>query len=249
MQEKPGLGSSFLSFGLAILAILTLRWLLIEPYVIPSGSMIPTLLIHDHILVNKMAYGVRVPFTDRWIWKRSGPQRGEVVVFRFHESEGFSRSEYFMIKRVVAIGGDEVEYTSEGEILINGEALSRKPLPSPGEGQEPYYPATPHDLGGPFSAFRLYEEDLGLGPYRVMYIEQSFRWGDQPYKVPEGHIFLMGDSRDNSKDSRSWGSWPEDKLLGRALFVWLSCEETLPFLPFLCNPAKLRWNRFFHGIE
>ncbi len=249
-ENRQSLASSFLSFALAILAILTLRWLLVEPYVIPSGSMIPTLLIHDHILVNKLAYGVRVPFTDRWLLKRDSPKRGEVVVFRFKEPYAPNSSEYFMIKRVIGIGGDKVEYSSDGELIINGEPVPRTALPSPENGdQAPYYPATPADLGGPFDVFRFYEETLDAGSYRVMFMKQSYRWSDRPFIVPDGHLFLMGDSRDNSKDSRAWGSWPEDKLLGRAMFVWLSCEETLPFLPFLCHPLKLRWNRFFHGIE
>ena len=121
---KPKVGNSFSSFVGAILAILAFRWLLFEPFVIPSGSMIPTLLIHDHILVSKSAYGVRVPFTKMWIADFGGPKRGDVVVFKSLEGS------YFMIKRVVGLARrhdrDAGRRAREGQRpAVRGEAASR----------------------------------------------------------------------------------------------------------------------------
>src|ERR1700733_4635559 len=99
-KGKAKFGEGFGSFSMAVLAILAFRWALFEPYVIPSGSMIPTLLIHDHILVNKAAYGLRLPFSDSWLFRDSDPKRGDIVVFRSVDDAG-----YFMIKRVVGLPG------------------------------------------------------------------------------------------------------------------------------------------------
>src|SRR4030095_11152058 len=109
MKKKDTFGEGLGSFLLAVLAILAFRWLLFEPYVIPSGSMIPTLLIHDHILVNKLAYAIRVPFQDTTLVKISEHKSGDIVVFRSVEDNG-----YFMIKRVVGLPGDTLEVDPEG---------------------------------------------------------------------------------------------------------------------------------------
>lgn len=244
--RKARMGEGFGSFMFAVTAILCFRWLLFEPYVIPSGSMIPTLLIHDHILVNKLAYGIRVPFSKKWIVETSDPKRGDIVVFRGVDSE------MFMIKRVVGLPGDKIEISSDGFITVNGERLPVKPIPnvnSDPKSQEPYYSVSELDLSGSYSDFDFFEEDLKGLQHRMILTKNAGRYFDHPFIVPEREYFCMGDNRDNSKDSRYWGSLPRENLLGRALFVWLSCESTLPFLPFLCNPAKLRWGRFFHSLQ
>ncbi|NJM10246.1 MAG: signal peptidase I [Bdellovibrionaceae bacterium] len=112
-KKKAKFGEGLGSFLLAVTAILAFRWMLFEPYVIPSGSMIPTLLIHDHILVSKFSYGVRIPFTKKWLFKSSDPKRGDIVVFRSVEDNG-----YFMIKRVVGLPGDKIEVDSEGYLKL-----------------------------------------------------------------------------------------------------------------------------------
>ncbi|MCB0410943.1 MAG: signal peptidase I [Bdellovibrionales bacterium] len=245
-EKKPKFGESFTSFLGAVLLILSIRWLLFEPYVIPSGSMIPTLLIQDHILVNKLAYGVRLPFTKKWIWHRDSPKRGEIIVFRSTGPE----EEYFMIKRIIGVPGDSLEVKEGGQLVINGEPVPRDPIEvnstSPQTG---YYKVTEQDLGGAFEMFNFYEESLGKAKFRVMQIKDAFRYGQDRFVIPENHVFMMGDNRDNSKDSRFWGPLPEENILGRATYVWLSCEETLSIAPFLCNPMTLRWKRFFHEIK
>src|ERR1700729_3545582 len=123
-KGKAKFGEGLGSFLLAVAAILAFRWALFEPYVIPSGSMIPTLLIHDHILVSKFAYGLRIPFTKVWMFRGEEPKRGDIVVFRSVEDSG-----YFMIKRVVGLPGDQVEIEPEGYVKINGEKLEVQHLP------------------------------------------------------------------------------------------------------------------------
>lgn len=244
--KKAKFGDGLGSFVLAVLAILAFRWLLFEPYVIPSGSMIPTLLIHDHILVSKSAYGVRIPFSKKWLFRNNDPKRGDIVVFRSVEDTG-----YFMIKRVVGLPGDKIEVDAEGFLLVNSEKVALKPLnvTEDPKSQEPYYKVKESDLGGSFSDFDFYEENLQGVNHRSILTKGAVRFTDRPVTVGENEYFCMGDNRDNSKDSRYWGALPRENLLGKALFVWLSCDETLPFLPFLCNPLKLRWSRFFHVLN
>jgi len=245
-QEKAKFGDGLFSFVGAILAILAFRWLLFEPFVIPSGSMIPTLLVHDHILVNKMAYGIRWPFSKEWIVKFHGPKRGDIVVFRAVNED------YFMIKRVIGLPGDEIQMKEDGQLIINGKEVPRHPLQVEAdkpESQKPYYAVDAKDLEGSFEFFDFYEEKLGDVTHRLIHFRGNPRTWSEPFKVPEHQYFMMGDNRDNSKDSRFWGGMPEENLMGKALFVWLSCQDTLPVLTVICNPLEIRWKRFFHGLE
>lgn len=246
VSKKASFGNSTASFVLAILAVLSVRWLFFEPYVIPSGSMLPTLLINDHILVNKMAFGIRVPFTKKWLWQFNHPKRGDIIVFRSVDDDG-----YFMIKRVVGVPGDTLEYSETGQLTLNGEAVPHVALPNQGEpgAQKPFYETTAEDLGHDFNNLDFFKETIGEKTFRSLLIKDFFRWKVPALKIPEGKYFMMGDNRDNSKDSRYWGELPEENILGRAVFVWLSCEKTLPVVSFLCNPLTIRWSRFFHGIE
>lgn len=236
--------SSFGSFAVAVIAILSVRWMLVEPYVIPSGSMIPTLLIHDHILVNKLAYGIRIPFTSKWITEFSSPKRGDIIVFRSVGDDG-----YFMIKRVIGVEGDKIEMTDQGQLKINGELVPRELIADAQNNQQGYYKVDEADIGGEFSNFEIYNETYAGKTYRTMLMPIGFRGADTVYTVPKDHLFMMGDNRDNSADSRKWGPLPKENVLGKAMFVWLSCQDTLPFAPFLCNPLELRWRRFFQGIH
>jgi signal peptidase I len=244
-KQKGSFFKSFISFVGAVSLLLAIRWMLIEPYVIPSGSMIPTLLIHDHILVNKAAYGVRKPFSKEWIRWFGRPERGDIVVFRSLESDN-----HFMIKRVVGLPGDEIKYSANGELIVNGNPLPRDLLEGQNNAENGYYAVNEIDLERPIENFSFYEEGEGK-KYRTILRSEALRleWDDEPYKVPEGQLFVMGDNRDNSRDSRTWGALPEENLLGKAMFVWLSCDSTLSFAPFLCNPLRLRWRRFFHSIQ
>lgn len=243
---KANFGESTISFVGAILAVLAVRWLLFEPYVIPSGSMIPTLLVHDHILVNKLAYGIRLPFTKQWLVKFNEPKRGDIVVFRSVEEDG-----KFMIKRVIGVPGDTVEFTDAGQLIVNNEPVPHESMGDPlvAAKAEPFYPVSSEDTGFELANLEFFKDKIGDKTFRSLLIKEAFRWRLPPVKIGEGKLFMMGDNRDNSKDSRAWGELPEENVLGKALFVWLSCEQTAPVVTFLCNPLTVRWKRFFHGIN
>ncbi len=237
------------SFLLAILIALFVRWAFVEPYVIPSGSMLPSLLVNDHIFVNKIIYGVRVPFSEKWLLRFNGPHRGEVVVFKYPSD----KSTYF-IKRVVGVPGDKVFYEN-GNLYVNDELVQKSP---PHERKEDFNWLRDKDfmlVDGPggLEKYRHWEETLGEHTYSTLLRDDTPFVSYGPYEVPEGHYFMMGDNRDNSQDSRLWlpdkRFVPESHLMGRAWMVWLSCEETIKAFKFLCSPATIRWSRWFHPIH
>ena len=233
------------SLALAVLIALFIRWLFLEAYVIPSGSMLPSLLINDHIFVNKLVYGIRVPFSEKWLVKLSQPKTGEVIVFKYPRDMST-----FFIKRIVGQAGDKIYYEN-GTLFINDQPMQK--LPPPQENDFAWLRNADFQRDGMswegLDNYTLFMEDLKGLPHNVL-----LRNGENPEKfgpvvVPPDHLFVMGDNRNNSLDSRSWGFVPMENILGRAMFVWLSCEETLPVVNFLCNPFTVRWLRFFHSVE
>lgn len=236
------------SFVIAIGVALGIRWAVMEAYVIPSGSMLPSLLIHDHIFVNKMVYGIRAPFSENWLVEFKKPEPGEIIVFKYPPDKST-----FFIKRVVGIAGDKIEYR-DGKIYRNGEVVELKD-PSP-ENAEEFARLSDEDFrreGNPSDSkgnYVHYTENLNGHSHSVL-LNRSFGQHTEPrtWEVPQGMLFVMGDNRDNSHDSRKWEYLPESYVLGRAMFVWLSCERTAPVVSFLCNPATIRWGRFFHQVK
>ncbi len=203
-----------------IVVVFLLRSFLFEPFKIPSGSMIPTLLINDLILVNKFHYGVRLPVINTKIFDLNSPQRGDVMVFRYPPKPSLD-----YIKRVVGVPGDEVAYLNK-KLTINGKPLSKTALPDFFDEDSMRYA-------------KQFEEVTGTKHYRLLNDEDrpAFIPGtdDFPFKqncnyssegvvckVPEGHYFMMGDNRDNSLDSRYWGFVPEKNIVGKAFFVWMN---------------------------
>lgn len=249
------------SYALAIFLALTIRWALMEAYVIPSGSMLPSLLIRDHIFVNKFVYGLRVPFSESWLVKFRLPKRGEVIVFKNPEEKST-----FYIKRVIGLPGDTVAF-KEGRIYLNDEKVELVAVGEATGGTTPNEAPTVKDKGNhawlrdkdfqdgnPMDTVADYEhwmEKMGSVDHDVLLRKGQYMsepaWG--PVTVPPNSLFVMGDNRNRSRDSRAWGFVPEENILGRAMFVWLSCEETFTYVPFLCNPTTVRWGRFFHWVE
>lgn len=202
--QQPILVEYARSFFPVLFVVLVLRSFLFEPFRIPSGSMIPTLLVGDYILVNKFAYGVRLPVVHTKILDTGSPKRGEVAVFRFPNDPSLD-----YIKRIVGVPGDTVAYRDK-RLFINGEAVEVS-------GGEPYVsPETDAVVAG---ATR-YEETLGEATHDILVFDQGFA-ADGVAEVPEGHYFVMGDNRDRSNDSRFWGVVPEENLVGKARFIWM----------------------------
>ena len=212
------------SFFPVILLVFCLRSFVVEPFKIPSGSMIPTLEIGDLILVNKFHYGVRLPVINKKIIANHDPKRGDVMVFRFPRDTSVD-----YIKRVVGLPGDEVSFRSQ-RLYINGQQVAMEPLPPPGFYDETtvrYYPEFKEKLGDvehrilvDLNAPRLFGAE---GAYAFPFRENC-RYSAEGVtcKVPEGHYFMMGDNRDNSEDSRFWGFVPDENIVGKAFFVWMN---------------------------
>ncbi len=186
-----------------VLIVLVLRSFVAEPFRIPSGSMLPTLEIGDFILVNKFTYGLRLPVWNTKFISISSPHRGDVIVFRYPENPSID-----YIKRVVGVPGDEISYQNK-IVYVNGRPSSVLP-----EGQYP----TPENL-----QFDRFNEDLAGVKHSIL-TYQGAPSIDFAVTVPAGKYFVMGDNRDNSKDSRYWGFMPEENLVGKAIFVWMNWQ-------------------------
>jgi signal peptidase I len=199
--------------SLAFLFALTLKTFLVEPFHIPSASMFPTLHVGDHIFVNKIIYGLRVPFVDTALfagWR--APRRGEVIVFR-HDAD----TDY--IKRVVAIPGDVVEVTAD-EITLNGARLYHEYLGAQ-EWQE--LDAMTNTLETRHG--NRFREQNGESFYEVLYDDPPYIMPSRRFVVPPGEYMVLGDNRDHSFDSLDWGFVPREKILGRAMFVLGSLDR------------------------
>lgn len=210
------------SFFPVILLVFLLRSFLVEPFKIPSGSMIPTLLVGDFILVNKFDYGIRLPIINQKIISVGEPARGDVMVFRYPKDPSVD-----YIKRVVGLPGDTVTYRDK-RLTING-----KPVPEKADGEYSYVEA-----GLNYATTQRYIETLGrhvhsiilqpdLPTYLPGQVEDFPHRGNCTYRsdgftcvVPPGNYFMMGDNRDRSNDSRYWGFVPERNIIGKAFMIW-----------------------------
>ncbi|MFZ5482051.1 MAG: signal peptidase I [Myxococcota bacterium] len=228
------------SWGPALLIVLVIRSILIEPFQIPSGSMVPTLAIGDFILVSKVTYGLRVPFTNVEIAPLGEPERGDVVVFVYPPTQDTERLDY--IKRIVGLPGDTIEVRDD-VLFVNGAEQART-LETSTTYVDQY--CRPEEM-------RQFAEALDGAPHPVLqstsYARRMADYG--PRTVPDGHYFVMGDNRDNSADSRVWGFVPRENVRGKAMFVWLSidgCEAWTWWNP-LTWPRAIRWSRLGDGIR
>lgn len=192
-----GPGSFFIAIGLALI----IRWALFEAYVIPSPSMLPTLLVNDHIFVNKIIYGLRVPFTENWLAQFRDPDRGEVVVFKHPQDK-----KLFYIKRVIGLPGDRVFYEN-GNLYVNDQ-LVEKSVPNTRADDLNWVNDTdfPGEVNqGGKANYAHWQEVIGTHQYSILLRKNeksALSFG--PYTVPPHHYFMMGDNRDNSQDSRGW---------------------------------------------
>lgn len=225
-----------------ILAVFFLRSFLVEPFKIPSGSMIPTLQIGDFILVNKYTYGIRLPIVNQKIINVGEPQRGDVMVFRFPQDESLD-----YIKRVIGLPGDTVEYVNK-RLIING-----RPVAAQSAGEYSY-------MGSGFNYIRGQQmrETFGTGTHTALLqpdmppVIQHTVQGDFAFRencryfeagfrcvVPPGHYFMLGDNRDASNDSRYWGFVPDSNIVGRAFMIWFNFDDFVTALKTFSAPQRI----------
>jgi signal peptidase I len=195
------------SFFPVLLIVLILRSFIAEPFRIPSGSMIPTLLHGDFILVNKFTYGLRLPVLHNKVWANNLPQRGDVVVFRYPKNPSLD-----YIKRVIGLPGDRLEYRDK-TVYVNGKVMKQVDLGTYiGKGRD-----------GVMSGSDKKQENLNTIEHETLINNRRLSI-DSSWTVPDGHYFVMGDNRDNSNDSRVWGMVPERNLMGRAFMIWMNWD-------------------------
>ena len=199
--SEPSIVEMSRSFFPVLAIVLVLRSFLVEPFQIPSGSMLPTLEVGDFILVNKYTYGIRLPVAGTKVIALNDPKKGDVVVFRYPKD---GKTNY--IKRVVAVGGDKVLY-HEKDLYINGIKQ-------------------PEEFIGAINGLEMFKEDLSGVNHKIFKDpSRPAMLGAGEWTVPEGHYFVMGDNRDNSNDSRFWGVVPDDLIVGKAFAIWMHWES------------------------
>jgi signal peptidase I len=226
--KMPVLAEYAQSFFPVILAVFMLRSFLVEPFKIPSGSMLSTLLVGDFILVNKYTYGIRIPVINTKIIEVSQPKNGDVMVFRYPQDPSLD-----YIKRVVGVPGDTVRYYNK-KLTINGKAISQEK-----DGIFSY-------VDGNLNAVSTnqYTEKLGEHTHKILILpdmptvfvdqvnsqfpyRQNCDYNNEGFtcKVPQGYYFMMGDNRDSSNDSRYWGFVPDRNIVGRAFMIWFNFDD------------------------
>jgi signal peptidase I len=211
------------SFFPVILIVFLLRSFLVEPFKIPSSSMVPTLLVGDFILVNKFTYGVRLPVVNRKVVELGSPQRGDVMVFRYPEDPSLD-----YIKRVVGLPGDKIEYRGK-RLTINGTAVPVRQIDDYLSRERMQFSRRYVETLGRLEHEILLEEDapVMMTPGRSFAFASNCNYNASGLActVPPGHYFVMGDNRDNSSDSRVWGFVPDENIVGKAFFIWLNLNE------------------------
>jgi len=212
-----------ISFFPVILIVFLLRSFLVEPFKIPSSSMVPTLLVGDFILVNKYTYGIRLPVVNRKIVELGRPDRGDVMVFRFPEDPSLD-----YIKRVIGVPGDRVEYRNK-RLSLNGKPVPLRQVDDYLSKERMQFSRRYIETVNGVGHEILLDDDApaALMPARAFPHAGNCNYNSSGLActVPPGHYFVMGDNRDNSSDSRVWGFVPDENIVGKAFFIWLNLNE------------------------
>lgn len=210
--------------------VLALRSFIVEPFRIPSASMMPTLLRGDFILVNKFTYGIRLPVLNSRIIAGAAPQRGDIIVFRYPENPAIP-----YIKRVVGVPGDRVQYR-DSTLTVNGKEATLKTLGvyhSDGVGKK-------HN-----GSYHL-QEQLGETRHDILVSPTPARRLEVDSTIPAGHYFVLGDNRDNSRDSRYWGLVPDENLVGKAFYIWMNWSGDGVLAP---STWDIDWGRIGSAVQ
>lgn len=223
-RKEPVLVEYARAFFPVILVVFLLRSFLVEPFRIPSGSMLPSLLVGDFILVNKYTYGIRIPVINYKIMDVGEPKRGDVMVFRYPNDPSIN-----YIKRVVGLPGDFIRYEDK-KLYVNGQLMDQQ-----ADGEFRYTEGGVH----PVVAERRMEHLDGVE--HDILVSDMLQQPPFEYRVPEGNYFMMGDNRDRSNDSRYWGPVPEGNIVGRAFLIWFNLD--------LANGGGVIWNRIGDRIN
>lgn len=230
---------NFASLFLALALVFMIRWSVIEAFKIPSGSMIPTLLIGDHIFVNKFAYGLKLPFADMdlfggkpvYLIKRDPPKRGDIIVFMYPKEESL-----YYIKRVIGVPGDTIEMRDK-VLYLNQKMVTRDPAAN--EITQKVFKSLDDPKYTP-SNFEVFTEHLDGVDHQLMLDKGSFMGeSTTPVTVPPDSLFVMGDNRDLSNDSRFWGFVPYRNVKGRAFVIWLSFWPNWADSQFFWHPERI----------
>ena len=211
------------SFFPVILIVFLLRSFLVEPFKIPSSSMVPTLLVGDFILVNKFTYGIRLPVVNKKVVEIGSPHRGDVMVFRYPEDPSLD-----YIKRVVGLPGDRLEYRNK-RLTVNGTQVPVRQIDDYLSKERMQFSRRYLETLNGVEHEILLDEDAPafVAPSRAFPYAGNcnYNMGGLACTVPPGHYFAMGDNRDNSSDSRVWGFVPDENIVGKAFFIWLNLNE------------------------
>ncbi len=232
-SEKKEVADGWRDFSraltLCLLAVVAVRSFLFEPFKIPTGSMIPTLLVGDHIFVSKYSYGLSITFTKIEFAAWSAPKRGDVIVFLYPRDEA-----QHYVKRVIGIPGDRVEFKGK-DLFINGKLIEKELIADS--------KIIESVMGGADSLKELYRETIDGVPHYVRYNKNSsgydFTRTTPVYEVPPDKFFVAGDNRDDSNDSRTWGFVPRENIKGKAQLIWLSLDKDEKWN----TGNKIRWSR------
>lgn len=213
LRQRPGAVANMVETSNSLisvfLVVLVIRSFIVEPFTIPSGSMLPTLQVHDFILVNKFAYGLRLPITNTRVIPTGEPERGDVMVFKYPKNTAQN-----FIKRVIGLPGDRIEVRNN-VLYVNGEEVPRT-LTEELKNNRVWRREFVEDLGG---VKHLIWQEGPVNPFSGQ--PEIARRTQGEWTVPEGAYFVMGDNRDNSNDSRFWGMVPEELVVGQAFMIWM----------------------------
>ena len=207
------------------LLVFLLRSFVIEPFRVPTGSMLPTIQLNDYLFVSKLSYGVRLPFTNKTIIQTGHPERGDVMVFHYPVYPHVD-----FIKTVIGIPGDHITYKNQ-QLYVNGKLVAKTYLKTAIEPDN-------QNLGN--TVVKVYQETLGTHKHTIYNTPGQEGISFTNLIVPKGEYFVMGDNRNNSDDSRYWGFVPAKNIVGKALFVWFSWNSNVPWTKFW---HKVRWSR------